>query len=160
MVELEGQAARVGVVTTSTFELELLDSTNFGTFTAGSVQNVVAWDRMGTSQTISAADSETPREDVTTLLDTSKQYDFGLPDSPQITINSLVAPFDAAVLNLRKASKQSADRVVRAKFQDKALTFLFNGTVSGGNGFDASAGTSLKNAYRFQQKKDSLWYQG
>ena len=157
MAELDGQVVRVANVTTNTFDLEGIDTTNFGTFTSGTFTPITAWDRLGNAQGLSASQAQPNRIETTTLADDTKQYVFGLPDSPQITINGLLDPFSDAVINWRTASRANTARVILVTFKN-GIKFLVNGFVSGGDGFEAQGGDAMKQSYSVTQIKQPCWF--
>lgn len=157
MAELDGQVVRVAATATNTFELEGIDTTDYGTFTSGTFTPISAWDRLGNAQGLSASQAQPNRIDTTTLLDESKQYVFGLPDSPQITINGLLDPFSDAVKNWRTASRRNDARVVLVTFKN-GIKYVTNGFLAGGDGFEAQGGDAMKQSYALTQIKQPCWF--
>ncbi len=157
MAELDGQPCRVANVAANTYELEGIDTSSFGSFTAGTVQRVSAWDRLGNAQSISASQAQANRIEITTLTDTMKQYMFGLQDSPEITASGLFDPNNVAVKNIRTASRGNLPRAVLVTFSN-GTKMLFNSYCSGGDGFSAQNGQALTQDYKFTQIRNAMWY--
>lgn len=157
MVELDQQGARVANVTTNTFELEGLDTTSYSVFTAGTVKKVTAWQTLSGAQSISMPSPAPNKIDITTLIDTSKQYAYGLPDAPDGSINGLFDPLNAAVIALRAATKVNGSRAFRITFAGGQKA-VFNALVSAGQGFDMQANAAATAAYSFTPSKDVMYY--
>ena len=158
MVELDGQAVRVGTVAdVNTFELEDLDTSGYSTWTAGTCQEVTAWETLGNSQTISAPDPSPEKIDITTLIDKVKQSAFGLPEAPDGTITGLYDPAAAGVLEVKEATKNNEDRVLRVTWAGGETT-LFNALMSGGSGFDLQQNQAATANIAFTPVKDIMYY--
>lgn len=158
MVELDGQAVRVGTVAdANTFELEDLDTSDYSTWTAGTCEEVTAWETLGNSQTISAPDPSPEKIDTTTLLDKVKQSAFGLPEAPDGTITGLYDPAAAGVLEVKAATKANEDRVLRVSWAGGETT-LFNALMSGGSGFDLQQNQAATANISFTPVKDIMYY--
>lgn len=157
MAELNGQACRVTGVTTNTFQLEGVDSTNFTTFIGGTAKKVTSWDTAGDATGINASQAQPNRIDVTTLFDTEKQYVFGLPDSPELTIEGLLNPTAAATETVRRASENNAMIVLRITFANGAQ-MIVNTYAAAGDGFTLSTGDVAKTSWSFTQIKRMKWY--
>jgi hypothetical protein len=159
MAEINGQAVRVAGVTTNTFQLEGVDSTNYTTFLTGSCRKITSWDTASSSTGINAQQGQPNRIDVTTLFDTERQYVFGLPDSPELTIEGLLDPSGAATQTVRKASETNAMIPLRITFAD-GTQMIVNTYASAGDGFALTTGDVAKTTWSFTQVKKMKWYQG
>ena len=111
MVELNGQAVRIANITTDTFELESLDTTDYTTFTSGTATEVLTFSTLSNSQNISMPDATPEKIDITTLIDRSKQYTYGLPDAPDGSISGLYDPLSTAVGLVKAATKANTPLV-------------------------------------------------
>lgn len=157
MVELDGQAVRVANVATDTFELESLDTTDYSTFTAGTCQEVSAWHTLATAQQITMPDGTPNKLDITTLIDKTKQYAYGLPDAPDGSITGLYDPTSAGVVAIKAATKANADLVFRVDWAGGQFT-VFNALVSGGSGFDLQQNNPATATISFTPVKDVVDY--
>lgn len=157
MVQLDGQAVRVANVTTDTFELESLDTTNYSAFTAGTATEVTAFATLSNSQNISMPEASPAKIDVTTLIDKSKQYQYGLPDSGDGSIAGLYAPLDTGVQLIKTATKAQTPLVFRVTWAS-GLVQIFNAYVSGGSGFEAQQNQAATSTISFTPIKDVMVY--
>lgn len=158
MVELDGQAVRVGTVAdANTFELEDLDTTDYSTWTAGTCEEVNAWHTMSNATSISMPNPTPEKIDITTLIDKVKQQAYGLPEAPDGNIAALYDPELAAVQEIRTATKANEDRVFRVTWAGGQIT-IFNALVSGGSGFDISQNQAATSTVSFTPVKDVMEY--
>ena len=157
MVELNTQAVRMANVATDTFELESLDTSDYSTWTAGTATEVDAWHTMSNSQSVSMPNPAPDRKQITTLIDKSHQYQYGLPDAPDGTISGLYDPLGAAEAEIKVATKATEARVFRATWSGGQVT-LFNANVSGGSGFDLSQNEIVTATMSFTPLKDVMDY--
>jgi len=157
MVELDGQAVRVANVSGDTFELESLDTTDYSTFTAGTVEIVDAWHTLAGAQNISMPDPAPNKIDITTLIDKTKQNTYGLPESPDGTIAGIYDPLNAGVVEIKTATKANETRVFRVNWAGGQYT-VFNANVSGGSGFDLQQNGVATSSIAFTPVKDVIDY--
>ena len=127
MTELDGQIVRVGTVDTNTFELEGIDTSAFGTFTAGTATEVATWSTLAKAQSLEAGSVAADRRDAMVLLDTEKQYVFGASDTPEVTVNGLSDLNSAAVALVIAASKTNGILNFRVTFTGQSAVRLFRG---------------------------------
>jgi hypothetical protein len=156
MTELDGQAVRVANVAANTFELEGLDTTNFGTFVSGTANEVTAWTTIGQVQSIEAEQANPNRIDVTTLADNEKQYVFGLADTANITLNALYDPSLASHIAIKAASDANAARTFRFTFGTPKV--IGNFYVTGGDGFSMAQNDVAKTRYGLSSIKRRMNY--
>jgi len=157
MVELNGQAVRVANVATDTFELESLDTTDYTAWSTGTATEVTAFETLGSAQSISMPDPTPEKIDITTLIDSSKQYVFGLPDAPDGSISGLYDPLSTAVGLIKTATKSNAAMVFKITWSGGQTT-VFNAYVSGGSGFEASQNAAATASISFTPIRDVLVY--
>lgn len=127
MIELDGQIARVANVTTNTFELEGIDTTQFSTFVSGNAQKISAWATLGQARTISVGSVSPNRKDASTLISTDREYLNGLTDTPEITVDTFADPFEAAFAKVEAASRLGTKIGWRVTFQGTGAKRLFAG---------------------------------
>ena len=92
MVEVNNLVARVANQASGTFELEGVNSTNFGTFTSGSVAEVTAFTTVTQSTGVDFGAGSAEEIDMTTLIDSTRVVDAGILSLPQITVNLFADP--------------------------------------------------------------------
>lgn len=157
MVELDGQAVRVSAVDTNTFTLEGLDTTDYSTWVSGTAEEILTWSTIAGAQQASMPDPAPNKIDITTLIDKSKQYAYGLPDAPDGTISGLYDPANAGVAIVKAATKANAAKVFRISWAGGQYTY-FNANVSGGSGFDLQANAAATATISFTPVKDVMDY--
>jgi len=157
MVELDGQAVRVANVNTNTFSLEGLDTTAYSSFTSGNAYEVSSWHTLAGAQNLSMPNPAPNKIDVTTLIDKTKQYLYGLSDAPDGTIGGLYDPSNAGVAAIKVATKANTNLVFRVAWAGGQYT-IFNAAVSGGTGFDLQQNQPATAQISFTPVKDVLDY--
>lgn len=157
MVELGGQAVRVANVTTNTFELEGLDTTDYSDWTSGTAQEVTNWETLGNAQSVSMPNPTPEKIDITTLIDKNKQQTFGLPEAPDGSINGLYQPELAGVQEIKAATKANEDRAFRITWAGGQIN-IFNALVSGGQGFELQQNQAATAPISFTPVKDVMFY--
>lgn len=157
MVELNGVAARVAGVTANTFELEGIDTSSFGTFTTGTAKEVLTWDTFASLQSIELPNQEAAKIDVTTLHDTQRQETLGLPGAVSGTMSGLFSPTEAAVTNMRNATRASSPRAFRITFETGQKA-VFNADVSAGQGFSIQQNAAATASYSLTIKRFVNFY--
>lgn len=78
MVELNEQAVRVANVTTDTFELESLNTTNYTAWTAGDAYQITAWHTLCNSTGVDLPNNPPNKIPTTTLCSTQEETAIGL----------------------------------------------------------------------------------
>ena len=157
MVELDGQAVRVANVSTDTFELESLDTSDYSTFTAGTATEVLTFSTLSNSQNLSMPDATPEKIDITTLIDRSKQYTYGLPDAPDGSISGLYDPLSTAVGLVKAATKANTPLVFKVTWSGGQV-LIFNAQVSGGSGFELTQNAAATSTISFTPIKDVIFY--
>jgi hypothetical protein len=87
MTELSFLVARAKTVTGTNFVLEGVDSTNWGTWTAGTCQRVTTWSTISTATSVDFGAGTVDNLDATTLVDISKQSLAGMLGLPDVSVN-------------------------------------------------------------------------
>jgi len=155
MVELDGQLVRITTTATDVFTMDSLDTTDYSTFTAGSYQEVSAWHTLSNAQSASMPDGTPEKIDITTLIDKSKQYAYGLADAPDGTIDGLYDPANAGVVAIKAATKSNSALAFKITWAGDQIT-IFNANVSGGSGFELAQNDAAKASISFTPVKDVL----
>ena len=130
MEELDGQIARVASVATNDFALEGIDTTLFGTFTAGNAIKVSTWATLARARSLESGAASANRLDATVLLDTTKQYAFGLSDQPEITVDGLSDIGSAGVQAITAAAKHNTILSFRVTYIGQSAVRVFRGQVT------------------------------
>lgn len=157
MVELDGQAVRVSAADTNTFTLEGLDTSAYTDWGTGTATEILTWTTISGAQSVSMPDPAPNKIDITTLIDKTKQYGYGLPDAPDGTINGLYDPANAGVAIIKAATKANAAKVFRISWAGGQKTY-FNANVSGGSGFDLQANAAATATISFTPVRDVMDY--
>jgi len=89
MDELLGQAISVDATAANTFNLEGMDSTSYGDFTAGTVVPVATWLTLSSATSYEIPEGAADELDATTLLDRVKQTQAGLMSAQNVQISKL-----------------------------------------------------------------------
>lgn len=134
MVQLDGQAVRVSGVTTNNFTLENLDTSDYDTWTTGSVDLIDTFVTYAASTSISMPNPAPVKLDSTTLIDKSKHYVFGMPDAPDGSATALFNPGGSAEEIIKAATRTNSSLAIRITFASGQKR-IFNAFVSGGSGF-------------------------
>lgn len=122
MPQLEGQACRLEAVASNTFDLEDLDTTSYGNFTAGSFVPVATWLTISNATDINKAGGEGNPLDVTVLLDEKNQEENGQLSAETVTISArLESVSNAAMQVVRTAAKAQGYCVFRETFKDLSV---------------------------------------
>lgn len=157
MAELDGLAVRVANVATNTFELEGVDTTNYGTFTSGTAREIATWNTFASLQSISLPNQEANKLDITTIHDTQAQETLGIAGAVSGTMTGLFAPTETAVINLRSATRLTQPRVFRITFEN-GIKAIFNADVSAGQGFDLQQNSVATASYSLTIKRFINFY--
>lgn len=112
MVNLEGQAVRLGTVATNTFELEDIDTSGYPAFTAGSFIPITAWSTLAKATSISEGGGEADKLNVTTLLDNIRQERNGLLAAQTVQIQLLAESLASEALQLIRRAARDSDLLV------------------------------------------------
>lgn len=157
MVELDGQLVRITTTATNVFTMDSLDTTDYSTFTAATFTEITAWHTLSNAQSASMPDGTPEKIDITTLIDKSKQYAYGLADAPDGSIAGLYDPANAGVVAIKAATKSNTPLAFRITWAGDQIT-IFNANVSGGSGFELAQNDAAKSTISFTPVKDVLDY--
>jgi hypothetical protein len=158
MVELDGQACRISAVATNTFTLENLDTSTFTAWTAGTCKKVTTFSTLSSAQNVTMPNPSPNKIDITTLIDTSKQYAFGLTDAPDGSITGLFNPGGTAEGLINTATNINGTLVFRLSFSGNTKHSVFNAYVSGGQGFDLQTNAAAQATISFTPVKQVIHY--
>jgi hypothetical protein len=116
MEEIEGQIFRVSGVAT-TFTMEGVNSTNFGTFVSGSFVKIQTWATLARVQTVTIPPGTRTRIPSTVLLDRFGQSLAGLAEAPEVTFEGISDVRSAGVKAIRDAAAAGAPLAFRISTQ-------------------------------------------
>jgi hypothetical protein len=92
MDEVNDMVARVANTTTGTFELEGVNSTNFGTFANGTFREISAWMTVGQATAVDYGQGSAEEIDTTVLLDRTRRVEAGALALPPVTVSLFSNP--------------------------------------------------------------------
>jgi hypothetical protein len=130
MTEINGRVFRISAASGSTFTLEGENTTNYGTFTAGTAQLVTFGTSLTTATSISSSGGGFETIDTTTIHDTQRSSIFGLPNETTYTLDNVWDVSDVGLLAMRNAYLSQADRAFRFTFGAGGQIMVFNGAVA------------------------------
>lgn len=147
MVELNNQVVRVANVTTDTFELEGIDTTNYGTYSSSGTntwQEVTAWLTLAAATSVNLGDAAPSELDGTRLIDRKAVTLYGLPGSVSGSIDIQHEPHTAAVQKF-KAADTSDLLAIRVTWNNGNIA-VFGAKTAYSGGFSASVNNILTGA--------------
>ena len=157
MPELDGQVVRIASATGTDFTLEGLDTSAYTAFTSGSAAAISSWSTLTGAQNITMPNPSPAKADATTLVDTVKQYEYGLPDAPDGTITGIYRPGDTAVAKIAANTKSRTATAFKVAWSGGQYHY-FNANVSGGQGFDLAQNQIATATINFTPVKDVMYY--
>ena len=117
MVELEGQAVRLKNVTTDTFELQGINSTNFSDFNSGTFVPVSTWETMAESTSYAIGGGAGDKLNASRLIDTRAVEEQGNPPAATASLSILSQETPSAAMQVViSATQTGAAPVVRVTF--------------------------------------------
>lgn len=130
MVQLDGQAVRLGAVDTNTFALEDIDTTDYPAYTAGNFVPITAWSTLSPATGYSIGGGEAEKLDITTLLDDIKQEINGLLAAQAVTFNMNNETVNGEAMALVEEAARKAEYLVFRITLKDGSTRLFRGQPS------------------------------
>jgi hypothetical protein len=128
MYELDGRVARIDNPVTNAFDLEGIDTTNFGTFSSGVANEITFGTSLGTGLSIAVSGGDFDFIDYTTIHDLVRKQLIGLANPTVISMDLIWDPSDAAFTALKAAADAKAIRAFRFTFAN-GYKWLFAGYV-------------------------------
>lgn len=131
MVNLEGQAARLGTVATDTFALEDIDTSDYPAFSGTcSFIPITAWATLAKATSISEGGGEANKLNVTTLLDNITQERNGLLAAQTVQIQLLAESLASEAMQIiRRGARKSSLYVFRVTWANGDVA-IFRGEPS------------------------------
>ena len=117
MVELEGQAVSVSGPDTSLFDLEGIDTSDFGAFSGSCVFTPVAtWKTLSEATSYEIPNAAADQLDTTTLLDNQRRSEAGMLAAQVVNFNAFSNPQGEAMALAIAAARAGDDLVFRITF--------------------------------------------
>ncbi len=113
MYQLKDRIVRVANKTLDTAELEGLDTTPFGTFSAGTGQVVTFGNAITTAVSVSSSGGESEFADLTTIHDAVRKQKPSFFSPLTLTFEMFFDPTDASLAELKAASDLQAKRAIK-----------------------------------------------
>lgn len=159
MVELDGQAVRVAanVSPTNNFNLDGLDTSSYSAWTAGTVKKVTAFQTLSSAQSVTMPNPQPNKIEITTLIDKTRQYAYGLPEAPDGSITTLFNPGGVAEGLIDSATTLNTPLAFRITFAGTQKT-VFNANVSGGAGFELGTNAAATGTISFTPLRKIMHY--
>ncbi len=130
MVNLEGQAVRIGGVTANTFNLTDIDTTEYPAFTAGQFIPITAWSTLAKATSISEGGGDPEKLNTTVLLDDIRKEANGLLAAETVTIQLLAESLASEALQICRRAARSADALVFRVTWKNGDVMIFRGEPS------------------------------
>lgn len=128
MFQVDSRVFRVSNAATNSFELEGEDTSLYDTFTSGSAQLITFGTTMTTATGLTASGGDFDFIDITTIHDNIRKQVPGLASAAAYTFENLWDPSDAALIAMKLASDNQAQRAVRFTFS-AGQKVVFNGYI-------------------------------
>jgi hypothetical protein len=130
MDELDGQAYRVANQTSNTFELEGINTTAYGTFTAGDAVAVSSWATLAQSTSYTIGGGDATQQNITTLLDKITKNQQGMLAAQTVNVEGFVPVGGNSALDIVEAAALSSGYVVFRITHPSGDARIFRGQVS------------------------------
>ena len=136
MWQLDTYTCRVANVTTNTFELEGVDSTDFDTFSSGSAREITFGTTFSTIGDTTTSGGEFDQIDITTIHDNVKKFIPGAASPVDVSGNFNWDPADPGQVAMKHASESRSLRAIRVVFSDGTKWYFtgypaYTGTPTG-----------------------------
>ena len=142
MSEVNNRIFRVSNVTANTFDLEGINSTNFGVFTTGTAQLVTMGTSFTTLKSVSASGGEFEKQDITTIHDVVKKSRPGMASEVSYAFDTFWDLSDAALTQALSYSN-SASQVGFLFTFDTGAKMAFYGFIGAANLPNGSTGEAV-----------------
>lgn len=154
MYQVDDRIFRVANVNTgsNTFELEGEDTTDYDTFTSGTLQIITFGASMSTAQNIQVSGGDPEYADVTTIHDNIRRRVPTITSPMSIALDAIYDLTDSAQTELRAAHRALSPRAIKLSFSN-SNKMLFTGYVS-------ASGVPTGNAQGVVQTKVTIESQG
>ena len=128
MYQIDGMVTRVANKTTDNFDLEGIDTRNYGAFTSGKANEITFGTSLGTGLTINVSGGDFEKIDYTTIHDSVRRQLIGLANPIEIQLDTIWDPADAAFAALKLAADTKAIRAFKFTFAN-GYKWVFAGYI-------------------------------
>lgn len=128
MYQLDERVVRVANVSTDTFELEGVNTTDYETFSSGDATEVTYGTTIGTIQGLSASGGDFDFIDVTTIHDNVQKQIPGNASAASYTADNIFDISDTALIAMKDASDMKGKKAFKFTFADGQI-MVYNGYV-------------------------------
>ena len=128
MYQLDTRVFRVSNAAANSYELEGEDTSLYDTFSSGNAQLITFGTSMTTATGLTAAGGDFDFIDITTIHDNIRKQIPGLASAASYTFENIWDPSDAALIAMKLASDNQAQRAVRFTFAG-GQKVVFNGYI-------------------------------
>lgn len=140
MVQLEDQAIRVAGVTTDSFTLQGLDTTDYSDWVSGNLVMASTWSTLAEATSYSIPDANSEDLDATTLLDVIDVTEAGNLSAQPLTVNVLAKEtLSAAMTLIEAAARKGTKMLVRITLQQGAVRLYYGIPSAPGEDVQAKA---------------------
>lgn len=129
MYQLNDRAARIIVLTSTTFSIEGVDSTSFDTFTSGGAEKLTLGTSITTATSVSSSGGGFDFIDTTTIHGNSKTQMPGLPAASTFNFDNIWDVSDAGLLAMKSASDSQSKKAFKFTFGSGGQILSFLGYV-------------------------------
>lgn len=129
MSEVDARVFRVDNESVNDYELEGEDTTNYGTFSSGTAQEITFGINIATATGLTASGGDPNFIDVTTIHDNIAKQIPGLSSPISYSFDNIWDVSDAGLVAMKTASETSAQRAFRFTFSTGQI-MVFNGYVT------------------------------
>lgn len=113
MTELEKMAGSVDGTLTNTWNVEGVDTTNFGTFVSGNFNPAGTFSTLSPATSYQMGGGDADEIDMTTLLDTNRQIDYGMLGAETVSFDQLSDMQHVAVKFIEAAARAGTEVLFR-----------------------------------------------
>lgn len=149
MTEVNNRVVRASAASGTTFTLEGVDTTLFGTFTSGTVQKITFGASAATFQDVNVSGGEASAVDISTIHDDTTRELPGVKSAITYSFGSLWDPSDAALAEIKKADDVSGTRCMAITFSSGAKVY-FNAYPSANLAPTGSTGQAVTTPVSFK----------
>lgn len=129
MHQLDGKVVRVANVTTNTFELEGVNTTDFDTFSSGTANEITFGTSITTATSVNSSGGDFDFIDTTTIHANQKTQIPGLPNSATFTFDNIWDVADSGLVAMKTASDSQAQKAFKFTFGTGGQILVFSGYV-------------------------------
>lgn len=129
MSELDLMAGSVQGVAANTWNVERVDTSSFGTFSAGTFVPAATWNTLSNASGYSLAGGDADEIDVAALLDSTHKIEYGLLQAEQVNIDLLSDTQLLASIQVEEAARNGTNLLFRVTMSNGERR-LFYGTPS------------------------------